>query len=169
MTHAVLATSLGELTVVRDDGALTGLYFPRHWPRPDRAAFGPRADTGFEDVARQLGEYLAGDRSAFELPLKANGTDFDRRVWELIAEIPYGQTTTYGDLARDLVPGTDPRDFGAAVGRNPLSIVIPCHRVIGSTGKLTGYAGGLERKRALLQIEHAGVLRTGHAPAAGLW
>jgi methylated-DNA-[protein]-cysteine S-methyltransferase len=169
MTHGLLATSLGELTVVQDYGALTGLYFPRHWPRPDRAAFGPRADTGFEDVARQLGEYLAGDRSAFELPLKANGTDFDRRVWELIAEIPYGQTTTYGDLARDLGPGTDPRDVGAAVGRNPLSIVIPCHRVIGSTGKLTGYAGGLERKRALLQIEHAGVLRTGHAPAAGLW
>jgi methylated-DNA-[protein]-cysteine S-methyltransferase len=169
MTHALLATSLGELTVVRDDGALTGLYFPRHWPRPDRAAFGPRADTGFEDVARQLGEYLAGDRSTFELPLKANGTDFDRRVWELIAEIPYGQTTTYGDLARDLGAGTDPRDVGGAVGRNPLSIVIPCHRVIGSTGKLTGYAGGLERKRTLLQIEHAGVLRTGLAPAAGLW
>jgi methylated-DNA-[protein]-cysteine S-methyltransferase len=169
MTHTKLTTSLGELTVVRDDGALTGLYFPRHWPRPDRAAFGPRAGTGFEDVARQLGEYLAGDRSAFELPLKTNGTDFDRRVWELIAEIPYGQTTTYGDLARDLGAGTDPRDVGAAVGRNPLSIVIPCHRVIGSTGKLTGYAGGLERKRALLQIEHAGVLRAGHAPAAGLW
>ena len=90
-------------------------------------------------------------------------------MWELIAEIPYGQTTTYGDLARDLGAGTDPRDVGAAVGRNPLSIVIPCHRVIGSTGKLTGYAGGLERKRALLQIEHARVLRTGHAPAAGLW
>jgi methylated-DNA-[protein]-cysteine S-methyltransferase len=169
MTHALLATSLGELTVVRDDGALTGVYFPRHWPRPDRAAFGARADAGCEDVARQLGEYLAGDRTAFELPLKANGTDFDRRVWELIAEIPYGQTTTYGDLARDLGAGTDPRDVGAAVGRNPLSIVVPCHRVIGSTGKLTGYAGGLERKRALLQIEHAGVLRTGHAPAAGLW
>ena len=169
MTHALLATSLGELTVVRDDGALTGLYFPRHWPRPDRSAFGARADAGFEDVARQLGEYLTGDRSAFELPVKANGTDFDRRVWDLIAEIPYGQTTTYGDLARDLGPGTDPRDVGAAVGRNPLSIVIPCHRVIGSTGKLTGYAGGLERKRALLQIEHAGVLRTGHVPAAGLW
>ena len=169
MTHTKLATSLGELTVVREDGALTGLYFPRHWPRPDRTAFGPRADAGFEDVGRQLGEYLAGDRSAFELPMKANGPDFDRRVWELIAEIPYGQTTTYGDLARDLGAGTDPRDVGGAVGRNPLSIVIPCHRVIGSTGKLTGYAGGLERKRALLQIEHAGVLRTGHAPAAGLW
>ena len=169
IAHTKLATSLGELTLVRDDGALTGLYFPRHWPRPDRAAFGPRTDEGFEEVARQLGEYLAGDRGTFELPLKANGTGFDRRVWELIAEIPYGQTTTYGDLARDLGAGTDPRDVGAAVGRNPLSIVIPCHRVIGSTGKLTGYAGGLERKRALLQIEHTRALRTGHAAAAGLW
>jgi methylated-DNA-[protein]-cysteine S-methyltransferase len=169
IAHALLTTCLGELTVVREDEALTGLYFPRHWPRPDRTAFGPRADAGFEDVARQLAEYFAGDRRTFELTLKPNGTDFDRRVWELIAEIPYGQTTTYGDLARDLGAGTDPRDVGAAVGRNPLSIVIPCHRVIGSTGKLTGYAGGLERKRALLQIEHAGVLRTGDAPAAGLW
>jgi methylated-DNA-[protein]-cysteine S-methyltransferase len=169
MTHALLATSLGELTVVREADALTGLYFPRHWPRPDRTAFGPRVDAGFEDVAHQLDEYLAGDRSSFELPLKASGTDFDQRVWELIAEIPHGQTTTYGDLARDLGAGTDPRDVGAAVGRNPLSIMIPCHRVIGSTGKLTGYAGGLERKRALLEIEHARVVRTGHVPAAGLW
>jgi len=169
IAHTKLATSLGELTVVREDEALTGLYFPRHWPRPDRTAFGPLDDAGFEDVARQLGEYLAGDRSEFDLPLKANGPDFDRRVWELIAEIPYGQTTSYGDLARELGAGTDPRDVGGAVGRNPLLILIPCHRVIGSTGKLTGYAGGLERKRALLEIEHARVLRTGPAPVAGLW
>ena len=79
--------------------------------------------------------------------------------------MPYGQTTTYGDLARRLGPGTDPRDVGAAVGRNPLCIIIPCHRVIGSTGKLTGYAGGLSRKRALLEIEHA----TGQVLPAGLW
>jgi methylated-DNA-[protein]-cysteine S-methyltransferase len=168
--HAVLATSLGELTVVREEGGLTGLYFPGHWPRPDRAAFGPRVDEGFEDVARQLGEYLHGDRSVFELPLKVRGTEFDQRVWELIAAVPYGETTTYGDLARELGTGTEPRDVGAAVGRNPLCVVIPCHRVIGSTGKLTGYAGGLARKRALLEIEHAGVLRAGRAPApAGLW
>jgi methylated-DNA-[protein]-cysteine S-methyltransferase len=153
--HTVLTTGLGELTVVREDTALTGLYFPRHWPRPDRASFGPRADDGFTDVARQLGEYLAGERTAFELPVKVRGTEFDRRVWELIAAVPYGQTTTYGELARSLGAGTDPRDVGAAVGRNPLSIVIPCHRVIGSTGKLTGYAGGLDRKRTLLEIEHA--------------
>jgi methylated-DNA-[protein]-cysteine S-methyltransferase len=155
--HAVLATRLGELTVVKEEGALTGLYFPGHWPRPDRSAFGPRATrgtaAGFVDVARQLDEYLAGDRTAFDLPVKASGAEFDRRVWDLISAIPYGQTTTYGDLARRLGPGTDPRDVGAAVGRNPLCIVIPCHRMIGSTGKLTGYAGGLARKRALLELE----------------
>ena len=152
-THTVLTTSLGEVTVAREEGALTGLYFPRHWPRPDRTAFGPRADEGFEDVARQLGEYLGRDRKVFELPVKVKGTEFDRRVWDLIADVPYGETTTYGDLARRLGAGTDPRDVGAVVGRNPLCIVIPCHRVIGSTGKLTGYAGGLDRKRTLLEIE----------------
>ena len=163
--HTVLATRLGKVMVVREEGALTGLYFPRHWPRPDRTAFGHRADEGWEDVARQLGEYLGGDRRVFELPLKVKGTEFDRRVWELIAGVPYGETTTYGDLARGLGAGTDPRDVGAAVGRNPLCIVIPCHRVIGSTGKLTGYAGGLDRKRTLLEIEHAHALVAGHAPA----
>ena len=166
--YTVLATRLGKVTVVREEGALTGLYFPRHWPRPDRTAFGRRADEGWEDVARQLGEYLGGDRRVFELPLMVKGSEFDRRVWELIADVPYGQTTTYGDLARGLGAGTDPRAVGAAVGRNPLCIVIPCHRVIGSTGKLTGYAGGLDRKRTLLEIERARALLAGHAPTAGL-
>jgi methylated-DNA-[protein]-cysteine S-methyltransferase len=156
--HTVLATKLGELTVVREGAAITGLYFPRHWPRPDRAAFGARSDEGFGEVARQLGEFLDGDRSAFELPLKVNGSEFDRRVWELVAGVPYGETTTYGDLARSLGAGTDPRDVGAAVGRNPLCIIVPCHRVVGATGKLTGYAGGLARKRALLEIERPGHL-----------
>jgi len=152
--HAVLATRLGELTVVGEGGSLTGLYFPGHWPRPDRAAFGARDDRGFEEVSRQLDEYLAGGRSAFDLPIEARGADFDRRVWDLIRQVPYGQTSSYGALARRL-GGEDPRDVGAAVGRNPMCILIPCHRVIGSTGKLTGYAGGLRRKRALLEIESA--------------
>jgi len=167
--HTVLATRLGNVTVVREDGALSGLYFPRHWPRPDRTAFGARTDEGFEDVARQLGEYLAGERSAFELPVNVKGAEFDLRVWELIAGVPYGATTTYGELARRLGAGTDPRDVGAAVGRNPLCIVIPCHRVIGSTGRLTGYAGGLDRKRSLLEIEGARALQAAHPPAASLW
>jgi methylated-DNA-[protein]-cysteine S-methyltransferase len=168
--HAVLATRLGELTVVREDEALTGLYFPRHWPRPNRMSFGPRMDEGFDDIRRQIDEYLAGHRSVFELPLKVKGAEFDRRVWGLIATVPYGETTTYGDLARELGAGTEPRDVDAAVGRNPVCIVIPCHRVIGATGKLTGYAGGLARKRTLLEIEQARLLRTGHVPAAArLW
>ena len=83
--------------------------------------------------------------------------------------MPYGETTTYGELARSLGAGTEPRDVGAAVGRNPLCIIIPCHRVVGATGKLTGYAGGLGRKRALLEVEHAGTLRTGRARGALLW
>jgi len=163
--HWVLATRLGELTVVHEGGVLTGLYFPRHWPRPDRASFGVRADRGSEKVARQLHEYLAGDRSVFDLPIEARGAEFDRRVWDLIMQVPYGQTTTYGDLARRLGAGTDPQDVGAAVGRNPLCILIPCHRVVGSTGSLTGYAGGLHRKRELLRIEQARITRMRQVPA----
>jgi methylated-DNA-[protein]-cysteine S-methyltransferase len=167
--HSVLATALGELTVVREGGAVTGLYFPRHWPRPDRAAFGARSDAGFEEVERQLGEFLDGNRSVFDLPLKVRGSEFDRRVWELVAGVPYGETTTYGELARSLGAGAEPRDVGAAVGRNPLCIIIPCHRVVGATGKLTGYAGGLDRKRALLEIEHAEAPRAGRDREARLW
>jgi methylated-DNA-[protein]-cysteine S-methyltransferase len=143
--HTVLATRLGELTIVRDGGLMTGLYYPHHWYRPSPASFGPRTGCGFADVTRQLGEYLDGTRTQFDLPLDARGSEFQHRIWELIAEIPYGHTTTYGA-----------RDVGAAVGRNPLSILIPCHRVVGSTGKLTGYAGGLARKRALLDLERTG-------------
>ena len=166
--HTVVTTRLGELTLVSENGALTGLYFPRHWPRPDRTAFGPRTDQGFDEAARQLHDYLDGRRSVFELPMTAKGSDFDVQVWKLICTVPYGQTTSYGEIARELGAGTDPRDVGAAVGRNPLCILIPCHRVVGSTGKLTGYAGGLDRKRALLEIEHAAARQLGHA-TAGLW
>lgn len=167
--HTVLTTTLGQLTVVREDAAVAGMYFPRHWPRPDRAAFGARSDEGLEEVARQLGEFLAGDRAAFELSLEVRGSEFDRRVWELVSGVPYGETTTYGELARSLRAGTEPRDVGAAVGRNPLCIIIPCHRVVGANGQLTGYAGGLGRKRALLKIEHAGSLRAGRVREGRLW
>jgi methylated-DNA-[protein]-cysteine S-methyltransferase len=187
--HAVIETRLGPITLVRTGAHLTGLYFPRHWPRPDRAAFGPRAGDDcagnaiagnavasdgvatdvFAAAARQLGEYLDGDRAEFELPVRVAGTEFEERVWALVAGIPYGQTTSYGELARRLGAGTDPRDVGAAVGRNPLCIVIPCHRVVGATGKLTGYAGGLSRKRALLEIEQARLVQPEPAAAAGLW
>ena len=163
--HTILPTRLGDLTIVSDGGRLTGLYFPHHWYRPSPATFGRRTGRGFADVTRQLGEYLDGTRTEFDLPLHARGSRFQRRVWELIAEIPYGQTTTYGDLARRLGGDANARDVGGAVGRNPLSILIPCHRVVGSTGKLTGYAGGLTRKRALLDLERAAAA----ADPPGLW
>jgi methylated-DNA-[protein]-cysteine S-methyltransferase len=156
--HAVLATRLGDLTIVRDGDSLVGLYFPHHWYQPDPAAFGTRTDRGFEDTAGQLDEYLAGTRTGFDLPIQARGDEFQRRVWGLVSQIPYGQTTTYGHLARLLGGAVTAQEVGAAVGHNPLCILIPCHRVIGSTGKLTGYAGGLKRKRALLELEQSEVI-----------
>jgi methylated-DNA-[protein]-cysteine S-methyltransferase len=155
--HTILATELGELTIVRDGERLTGLYFPHHWYRPSPASFGPRDGEGFGPAASELAEYLAGARAAFDLPLDPRGSEFQLRVWDLIAQIPYGQTASYGELARALGGPQTAQEVGAAVGRNPLSILIPCHRVIGSDGKLTGYAGGLKRKQHLLELERAPV------------
>jgi methylated-DNA-[protein]-cysteine S-methyltransferase len=152
-THTVVETPIGYLTLVADEGRLIGVYFPHHWYAPDRASFGERTEAGFEEVKRQLGEYFAGQRERFELPAEARGDEFQRRVWELIDRIPYGQTATYGELAKELGEGVLAKDVGAAVGRNPLSIVLPCHRVVGKDGQLTGYAGGLARKRFLLDLE----------------
>jgi methylated-DNA-[protein]-cysteine S-methyltransferase len=131
------------------------VYFPHHWYRPDPAAFGRRSAIGFDEAERQLAEYFAGQRQRFDLPLDARGDEFARRVWDLIDRIPYGHTTTYGDLARELGGQVLAKDVGAAVGRNPLSVVVPCHRVVGKDGRLTGYAGGLARKRFLLSLEGA--------------
>ncbi len=150
--HTVLPSPLGELTLVRDGAAMVGLYFPHHWYMPNLAALGPRTDRGFDEIGSQLEQYFAGRRATFDVPLRADGDAFKQRVWNLISAVPYGQTTTYGALARALGPVTA-QEVGAAVGRNPLSILIPCHRVVGATGKLTGYAGGLTRKRALLELE----------------
>jgi len=166
--HIVTGSPLGELTIVRDRNGLTGLYFPGHWTRPDRSSFGPRVDPagddGFDEVITQLREYFAGQRGEFDLPLRPAGSDLARQVWRLLAEIPCGQTTTYGELARQVGQGISAQETGALIGHNPLSILIPCHRVVGSTGKLTGYAGGLERKRRLLELEQAIPART-----AALW
>jgi methylated-DNA-[protein]-cysteine S-methyltransferase len=163
LTHTIIDSPLGELTLVSHDGALSGVYYPGHWYLPDPATFGVRAESGFEDVEEQLGEYFAGERTAFELPTSTAGDAFQERVWELIARIPYGETTTYGELARELGDPAIARAVGGAVGRNPLSIVVPCHRVVGKDGKLTGYAGGLERKRLLLDLEAPTGIRVGTA------
>jgi methylated-DNA-[protein]-cysteine S-methyltransferase len=158
-THTTIDTPIGELTLVGADGALTGVYFPGHWTRPDAATFGRRAEAGaFAESARQLAEYLAGERTTFTLRTSLHGDAFQRKVWDRLAEIPYGETITYGEIARELGDPALARAVGGAVGHNPLSIVVPCHRVVGSDGKLTGYAGGLERKRFLLELEGAAVV-----------
>ncbi len=152
-THTIIESPIGELTLVADEGKLTGVYFPHHWYKPDPATFGPRSGAECEEATEQLGEYFAGDRKSFDLAAEPRGVAFQAQVWGLIAEIPYGQTVTYGDLAREVGGGATPKDVGAAVGRNPLSVIVPCHRVVGKDGSLTGYAGGLARKRFLLDLE----------------
>jgi len=155
-THRTIDSPIGELTLVARNGVLSGIYFPGHWHMPAPEVFGLRSEDGFEQARQQLGEYFAGERTEFELATTIAGEEFQRRVWELIDRIPYGQTTTYGEMARELGDPALAREVGAAVGRNPLSIVVPCHRVVGKDGKLTGYAGGFERKRFLLELEGAG-------------
>ncbi len=154
-THTTIDSPIGELTLVARDRVLGGIYFPGHWHMPPREVFGARSESGFEPTEEQLAQYFTGERTGFELKTAVVGDDFQRRVWELIDRIPYGQTTTYGEMARELGDPALAREVGSAVGRNPLSIVVPCHRVVGKEGQLTGYAGGLERKRALLELEGA--------------
>ncbi|GAA1902600.1 methylated-DNA--[protein]-cysteine S-methyltransferase [Lapillicoccus jejuensis] len=166
--HTTLPSPLGPLTAVRDEQGLTGLYFEGHSRTPDRSRWGAPADDGFAALAAQLEQYFAGVRTTFDIPLHVAGTPFQRAVWDLLREIPTGTTTTYGALSARLGGGpAHPRAVGHAVGANPVSVLVPCHRVVGATGSLTGYAGGLERKRHLLTLE--GVLAMGESvvPAAG--
>lgn len=151
--HTVVSSPVGNLTLVADDGALTGLYFEKHWHKPDPESFGVRVDGGFAEATRQLGEYFAGERTRFDLPLAPRGSAFQRRVWGLVERIPHGETTTYGALARELGDASLAREVGVAAGRNPLCLVVPCHRLVGAGGRLTGYAGGLARKAFLLDLE----------------
>jgi methylated-DNA-[protein]-cysteine S-methyltransferase len=155
--HATSQTILGELTLVADGNTLVGVYFPGHWVGIERAALGRDAtlasDPFLSGAALQLNEYLGGERTAFDIVIETRGGDFEQRVWAMLRDIPFGATVTYGELATRLGNPMLARKVGQAVGFNPLSIVIPCHRVVGSNGKLTGYAGGLERKKILLALE----------------
>jgi methylated-DNA-[protein]-cysteine S-methyltransferase len=155
--YARFVTPLGTLFATAAGGALTGLYFEggRHAPEISSAWVEDPAYTPLADCARQLGEYLAGKRRLFDLHLEPRGSEFQRRVWIEIAQIPYGETITYAELARRAGAPGAARAAGAATGRNPLSIIVPCHRVVGTDGSLTGYAGGIERKTRLLEIEGA--------------
>lgn len=154
MKHSVLPSPIGPLTVVAHDGALVGVYMESHKPFPTYD-LGPLVDDALPAASAQLTEYFDGGRLSFDLPLAPVGTAFQHSVWDLIAAIPFGETRTYGELATELGRQSASRAVGTATGRNPISIVVPCHRVIGATGRLTGYAGGVERKAFLLDHESA--------------
>ena len=153
--YTTVAGPLGELLLAGDGRALQRLAFPSAGGRPPVGAGWRHAEEPFADARRQLGEYFAGERTEFELTLDLQGSDFDRRVWAELGRIPYGRTAAYGDVARAIGAPGEARAVGAANARNPLAIVVPCHRVIGADGSLTGYGGGLDRKRALLELEGA--------------
>lgn len=150
MIAHLFPTRLGEVVALGDAHALTGLYFT-DGRRPEFAEMVARPTAPLTAAEEQLRAYLDGARRGFDLPLRPTGTPFQHRVWAALSAIPYGATRTYGDVAAEL--GTAPRAVGLANGRNPLSVVVPCHRLVGGTGALTGYAGGLQRKAALLALE----------------
>jgi methylated-DNA-[protein]-cysteine S-methyltransferase len=154
-THTVVPSPIGPLTVVREDGALVRLAMspPTVF---DADAIGERSDEGFDAVVRQLGEYFDAERTAFDLPLRPVGSDFELAVWDQLTHIPYGETRSYGYVAKAVGEPGGAQAVGAANGRNPLAIVVPCHRVIGADGSLVGFGGGLPRKRFLLDLEQRG-------------
>jgi methylated-DNA-[protein]-cysteine S-methyltransferase len=165
-----MPSPLGEMVLASDGDALSGAWFEgqRHQPRPG-PAWQRRPDLPvLRRAAAELAEYFAGERIAFDVPLAPVGTPFQHDVWRAIAGVPYGATIAYRDLAARAGRPESIRAAGTATGRNPLSIIVPCHRIVGADGALTGYAGGLARKRALLALERAAIAAAapGVAPVA---
>jgi methylated-DNA-[protein]-cysteine S-methyltransferase len=150
---ARLNSPIGELVLTSDGEAITGLFMEKQKDEPKLINDWRRDDKLFREAARQLQAYFAGELTAFELPLATAGTEFQERVWAELRKIPYGSTINYAELAQRIGKPKAWRATGAANGSNPISIIIPCHRVIGSDSKLTGYGGGIERKRFLLELE----------------
>lgn len=161
MQWSVITSPVGPLFLATDSGGLYEIRFDAHMQHEARSrATAPRSDTA-EETAGQLTDYFRGALKQFNLPLRPRGTTFQNRVWAALREIPYGETASYGEIARRIgMPGAA-RAVGAANGRNPIPIVVPCHRVIGSQGRLTGYGGGLEIKRKLLELERSEALVAG--------
>jgi methylated-DNA-[protein]-cysteine S-methyltransferase len=151
--YCELDAPVGPLVLVSDGTALTGLYMGEHKHRPPLPDGCRRDDAAFREARAQLRAYFAGTRTTFELPLRGAGTPFQERVWHALRAIPFGRTESYGALAKRLGDANASRAVGMANGRNPISIIVPCHRVVGANGALTGYGGGLERKQWLLEHE----------------
>ena len=153
MTYRFLDSPVGGLLLARDEAGLRLIHFVDGRHRRSPPAEWQEDQTAFDDVAAQLGEYFAGARRNFDVPLAPQGTPFQQRVWRALLDIPYGETISYGELAARIGQRTASRAVGLANGSNPISIVIPCHRVIGANGNLTGYGGGLPVKQQLLALE----------------
>jgi methylated-DNA-[protein]-cysteine S-methyltransferase len=152
--YTTMPSPIGELLLVGDGDTLSGLYM-QDGRKPKRIAPGwTESATPFADARAQLEEYFAGERTTFDIPLAPEGAPFELDVWRALEEIPYGETVSYGEIARRVGQPTAARAVGTANGRNPIAVIVPCHRVIGADGSLTGYGGGLERKRLLLELEH---------------
>ncbi|MEV6945957.1 methylated-DNA--[protein]-cysteine S-methyltransferase [Streptomyces sp. NPDC051172] len=156
--HTVIDSPYGPLTLVADDGILCGLYMTEQRHRPPEESFGARDETLFAAAEEQLEAYFSGDLKEFTLELHLHGTPFQRMVWDQLREIPYGETRSYGELAAALGNPSASRAVGLANGKNPIGIIVPCHRVVGANGSLTGYGGGLDRKRRLLDFERGTAL-----------
>ena len=153
--YSYLDSPRGPILLRGDGQFVTGLFFRHHKYGPELQTDWQHSDTTFAEVREQLTQYFAGERQTFDVPLRLAGTPFQQRVWQELTRIPYGETISYGQLAQRIGRPTATRAVGAANGRNPISIVTPCHRVIGSSGKLTGFAGGLATKAFLLRLEGA--------------
>jgi methylated-DNA-[protein]-cysteine S-methyltransferase len=157
MIYTTVDSPLGELLLLGDGDVLHGLHM-QDGLRPTRVrADWQRDDSAFPEVRKQLSEYFAGERTDFDVPIHLEGGAFQRTVWHALREIPYGETISYGELARRIDRPDLARAVGTANGQNPIAVIVPCHRVIGANGKLVGYGGGLDNKRRLLELEQ-GVL-----------
>jgi methylated-DNA-[protein]-cysteine S-methyltransferase len=149
MRYTTMPSPVGELMIAATDDGIACIHMQPATPHPQWV----RDDDGLQDAVDQLEAYFAGRLTTFDLPLAPEGSDFQRRVWSALQDIPYGQTESYGTIANRIGHPGAARAVGRANSQNPIAIVVPCHRVIGSTGQLTGYAGGMERKQALLDLE----------------
>ncbi|WP_369211793.1 methylated-DNA--[protein]-cysteine S-methyltransferase [Streptomyces flavofungini] len=151
--HTVMDSPYEALTLVATDGVLSGLYMTDQRHRPAQETFGARDERPFGEAIRQLEAYFREELREFDLEFRLHGTPFQRTVWDELLRIPYGETRTYGELAEVLGRPGASRAVGLANGKNPISVIVPCHRVVGANGSLTGYGGGLDRKQRLLAFE----------------
>ena len=151
--YRMVDSPIGPLTLAGVGSTLIHLRMAEQTHEPDRSGWQPAGDRAFNDAVEQLQAYFAGSLTEFDVDLRLEGTDFQRRVWAALRTIPYGETRSYGEIAIEIGSPGASRAVGLANGRNPIGIIVPCHRVIGSTGGLTGYGGGIDRKRALLAQE----------------